>query len=79
MPYQLISTTLSKDTIEACEQLLESARAGNVIGLGVVVVLRGRRFLVDVIGEANRDPIFTRGALHALDDCLREHIANGRK
>ncbi len=74
MPYKLIHPNLSHDTVQACTELLEGAQSGKIIGLGVVVVMRRRRFLVEVIGEAQRDPIFTRGALHSLDDCLREHI-----
>lgn len=74
MPYQLITQPISKDTVEACEQLLESARAGQIIGLGMVIMLKRRRYLVDTCGEADRDPTFARGALLALDDCLRDKV-----
>jgi len=74
MPYQLIHAGISDDTVAACKELLEAAEAGHVTGLGVVVVLKRRRFTVDVLGEAARDPVFTRGALQSLDDCLRELV-----
>ena len=47
-------------------------QSGKITGLGVVVVLRGRRFFVDAFGRMERDPVFARGALLSLDDCLRD-------
>jgi hypothetical protein len=45
-----------------------------VTGLGVVVLLKRRRYIVDCLGEMARDPTFGRGALQSLDDCLRELV-----
>lgn len=78
MPYQLIEQHISSDTVEACEQLLASAKAGHIIGLGVVAMLRRRRYLVDTTGEFSRDPTFARGAVLALDDFLRDQVHSKR-
>lgn len=71
MAYQLIQSPISRDTVEACRELLAAAEAGHVIGFAVVALLKRRRFMVDACGEAERDPVLTRGALRDLDDCLR--------
>lgn len=76
MPYRLIEAPISKDTVQACRELLDAAEDGHVIGLAVVVLLRKRQFLVDCCGEAARDPVLTRGALLSLDDCLRSMTLN---
>lgn len=78
MPYQLIQQHISSDTVEACEQLLANAKSGQIIGLGVLVMLKKRRYLVDTTGEVSRDPVWARGALMSLDDCLRDQV-QGRK
>lgn len=43
---------------------------GNILGVAAVVLLPRRRFLLEVLGEAERDPVFTRGAIQSLDDVL---------
>lgn len=78
MPYQLIQQHISGDTVKACEELLASAKSGDIIGLGVIVMLKRRRYLVDTTGEVSRDPVWTRGALLSLDDYLRDQV-HGKK
>lgn len=78
MAYQLVSSPISDDTVEACRELLAAAEAGQITGLGVIVFLKRRRFLVDVFGEVARDPVFARGAIQSLDDCLRELVREKR-
>lgn len=74
MPHRLIQSQISQDVVRACEDLLDGARSGQVTGLGVVVLLKRRRYIVDCLGEMARDPTFGRGALQSLDDCLRELV-----
>jgi len=69
--YTLINSTTNHDTIQTLDQLLQQARDASVVGVATVVILRERRYLVSVTGEAYRNPTFTRGALAALDDELR--------
>jgi hypothetical protein len=72
MPFSLISTPIASDMERACEEILEGVRAGQVTGLGVVVVVKGRRFFVDALGSMVRHPHESRGFVAELDDCLRE-------
>jgi hypothetical protein len=78
MPHQLVQSHISHDCVEACNDLLTAAKAGDVIGFGIVALLRRRRFIVDVCGEAARDPVLARGALRDLDDLLRD-IAHAQR
>lgn len=71
---QLVTAPISDDTVTACRELLAAAEAGHLVGFGIVALLKRRRYLVDTCGEATRDPVFTRGALMSLDDCLRELV-----
>lgn len=71
MSYTLIRDTISRDTVEALEALLHMANAGTVTGIAFAVTLKRRKYLVNVAGEAYRDPTFARGAILALDDELR--------
>lgn len=74
MTYQLIREHISRDTVEALAGLLKLAETGTVTGIAVAVVMRRRKYLVDVCGEAFRDPTFARGAVAALDDELRDIV-----
>lgn len=74
MAYTLIRDTVSRDTVEALEQLLEAARQGQVIGLAFGAMLKERRYLVNCAGEACGDPTTARGIIHALDDELAAMI-----
>jgi hypothetical protein len=78
MPFNLISTPIASDMERACEELLDGVRSGHVTGLGVVVVVKGRRFFVDALGSMVRHPHESRGFVAELDDCLRE-IARKRR
>lgn len=70
MAYTLVRDTVSNDTVEALEQLLEAARAGLIIGLAFGAMLKRKRYLVNCAGEACRDPTTARGMVCALDDEL---------
>jgi hypothetical protein len=72
MPLILVPTLIQPQLKAAAHDILEGVEAGEITGLGVVVVLKERRFFVDVIGSVARDPHAARGYVAALDDCLRE-------
>jgi len=74
MPELIISPQLSHDTISALEQLLEGARAGDVVGIAYTALLKRRRYLTDAAGECFRDPTFARGLVAALDDHLSSMV-----
>lgn len=67
---QLQRDTISRDVIEAFEQLLEGARQGTVVGAIFGVALKGRKYHVNVAGSLVRDPTFARGICAAIDDEL---------
>lgn len=69
-PFRLVPRRISTDTVHACEQLLEEARRGDVIGIAVAVMRRQRSYSVDVAGECRRNPTFTLGMLRTLDHKL---------
>lgn len=70
MPATLMKDVVSRDTVEALEQLLEAAKAGDIAGLAFAVSLKGRRFVTNTTGACYRDPTLTRGMIAALDDEL---------
>lgn len=74
MPYQLIREQISLDTVEALEQMLESAKSGDVIGIAYALILRRQRFMVDCAGEGCKNPTLARGAVATLDDHLSDLI-----
>jgi len=73
-PYSLVADTISKDTVECLEQLLDEARRGRIIGMAYVAMLKRREYIVNTAGEAHRNPTFARGMLAALDDQLGEKV-----
>lgn len=63
---RLVQNQPSKDMIETLEYLLQEAREGNLIGLAYSALLPGRKFFVDVVGEAHADPVRAIGAAQLL-------------
>lgn len=72
MPLQLVPTPAPPDLHKFVQDLAEGVQAGDVTGLGVVVMMKGRRFFVDVFGQMARFPFESRGMVAELDDCLRD-------
>lgn len=72
MPLHLVSSPIQPALQKCVDDLSEGVATGAIIGLGVVVVLRGRRFFVDAFGSMVRTPHESRGLVAELDDCLRE-------
>ena len=71
-PFRLVRDDISRDTVEALEQMLEQARRGEIIGIAFAAMLRRRQFFVNSAGEAYRNPTWSRGMIATLDDELRE-------
>lgn len=70
MPYKLIKDTLSHDTVEALQQLLEGAQRGEITGIAFAVTLRRQRFFTNVAGHCFTNPTFARGIVAFLSDEL---------
>lgn len=73
-PFRLVPDNISHDTIEALQELLASARAGELIGIAFAAMLKRRGYIVDSAGEAYRNPTFSRGMIGALDDHFRSRV-----
>lgn len=76
-PFTLVGDTLSKDTVEALEELLTNARKGKVIGIAFAVMLKERHFWVNTAGEAHRNPGFSLLMTRMLDDQLVARVRVG--
>jgi hypothetical protein len=66
--------TLSHDTVQCLEQLLDKARKGEIIGLAFAAMCRRRQYMVDTAGEAHRNLTYARGMVCALNDELGQRI-----
>lgn len=74
MTHILIQDHISTDAVEAFEQITDAARNGIVLGAAFALLLKRRRFMVNICGEAARDPVMVRGAILSLDDYLRDLV-----
>jgi hypothetical protein len=71
---ELIRDIVSRDTVEALEQLLGAARTGDITGIAFAAALKRRKYITNVAGSCYRYPTFARGMLGALDDELSNMI-----
>lgn len=69
---QLVPTPIPPDIRQAGRDLYELSESGEIVGLGVVVVLKGGRYFVDAFGSMVRNPGPARGFVLDLMDCLGE-------
>jgi hypothetical protein len=78
-PFKLVPDALSHDTVDALRELLEQAEAGQVVGIAFAAMYKSRQFITNTAGECHRNPVFTRGIVSVLDDCLAKdiHRTNG--
>lgn len=74
-PFRLVERQASADTVAALESLLREARSGNLIGMAFIAMYAGREYEANTVGEARRNPTFTRGMIRALDDALARAVA----
>lgn len=73
-PYLLVPDTLSHDTIQCLEAMLDEARRGQLIGIAFGAIFKRRTYIVNSAGEAYHSPTFARGIVAALDDELSARI-----
>lgn len=70
MPYRLVPDTVSRDTVEALETLLEGAKSGDITGIAFACTLRKTRFITNVAGYCYHNPTHARGMVAFLSDQL---------
>ncbi len=78
MALHLVHSPAQADLRTFAQDLMDGVQAGEISGLGVVVMLRGRRFFVDAFGLMARNPYECIGLVGELEECLRE-IGRRRK
>ena len=69
-PITLVPDSISHDTVQCLEQLLEQARGGQITGLAYAATVKPKRYIVNTAGEAHQNPTLARGMVRALDDEL---------
>lgn len=72
--FHVIEPFVSRDTIQALEELLEDARAGHCVGVAFAAMYRRNRMVLDTAGECTSKPVHTVGMLNILTN----RIMNGR-
>ena len=68
--FSVVPNHVDTDTITSLERLLKEARAGQVIGVAFVALMRRRHYITHACGEVLRDRVYTRGMLRELDEQL---------
>lgn len=66
----LVKQLEDSDTVKALIKLLEAARAGEVIGLAFVALHHQDAYSADIVGQACRSPLLSRGICRALEDAI---------
>lgn len=69
-----VKDTVSHDTVEVLETLLELARGGDITGIAYGCTLRKNRYFTNVAGYCYQNPTFTRGMMGTLTDELASMI-----
>lgn len=77
-PFRLIRDNISHDMLICTRQINAQAECGDLIGIAYGLMYRGRNYVVNVAGEAYRNPGFARSVVSVLDDALSAMIWDGR-
>ncbi len=79
VPFTLVESHTSADTVKCLEEMLARAEEGELIGLAFAAMFKFRGFTVNATGEAIRNPTFSRGMANALDDFLAARVVAAKK
>lgn len=71
MTIHVVKQEVPADLMHASSDIANGIMIGEIVGLGVIAMLRSQRFFVDSYGEVRRNPHLARGLLLSLDDHLR--------
>jgi hypothetical protein len=72
----LVPPAISAETADYLAYLLRETLVGNVIGIAGAIFHPGRNYSIDIVGAAEKDPTYTRGAVGALDDVLARVVGS---
>lgn len=74
MTTRLLHTTISHDTLQCVEALVDGVKTGDIVGAAIGIIYKRKRYSVTLCGEARHDPTYTRGVVGAIEDELRDLI-----
>lgn len=66
----LVPALVCAETIATLTTILQQAKAGEIIGVALVVLHPGHDYSVYLAGQTREVPTLTRGTIQALDDQL---------
>jgi hypothetical protein len=75
---RLLPPKISDETVRECQQLLESALSGELVGIAYVAISRNN-YSVNAVGQASDKPTTARGMVPVLDELLRDRQRCGPK
>jgi hypothetical protein len=67
---KIVEPTVSPETVAVLTDLLQKAKAGQVVGVAFVAIHNYQDYTVDVAGVVRIRPTLVRGMVRALDDEL---------
>lgn len=70
MTTRLIPDDIASDVVGALQEMLEQAKAGKLKGLVFAATYRRNEYIVNVAGDARKNPTLARGMVAFLDDFL---------
>lgn len=71
---QLLTETISTDTLECAKALVKKSQDGEVIGAVIGFLYRRQKYSIAVCGHAYDNPTWARGVVAALDDELHSLV-----
>jgi hypothetical protein len=72
-PLRLVPPYISEATIHECQDLLDAAKRGDLVGIAFIAIGK-REYHVNAVGQASERPTLTRGMIRVLDDLLRDRM-----
>jgi hypothetical protein len=73
-PLKIVPNFVSGETVTTLESLVDRARRGEVVGIAYAALERERRYVVNVAGEAARDPTYASGMVNALGELIADDL-----
>jgi hypothetical protein len=67
---RLVPPTQDRDTVEALTLLLAQAKEGKIIGLAYIALHHQHGYSADLVGDALKSPLLSRGICRALEDTI---------
>lgn len=69
-----LSTPISTETVNACEQITALARSGEIVGIAYVTITRRQTWGTGIAGAARLNQVFAAGGMFAFASSLAREI-----